>query len=45
MIRIIKVTNRIWANVSHAQRLSSNVLRFSISAVKGKNMFIIYISL
>ncbi|XP_060860735.1 glycine cleavage system H protein, mitochondrial [Metopolophium dirhodum] len=36
MIRIIKVTNRIWGNVNHAQRLSSNVLRFSISAVKDR---------
>jgi len=45
MIRIIKVTNRIWGNVNHTQRLSLNVLRFSISAVKGNYMFIIYTSL
>lgn len=38
MIRIIKVTNCVWGNVNHAQRLSLNVLRFSTSAVKGNDM-------
>ncbi|KAL5244978.1 hypothetical protein ACI65C_012388 [Semiaphis heraclei] len=36
MIRIIKVTNRIWGNVNNAQRLSASVLRFSTSVVKDR---------
>lgn len=39
MIRIMKVTNRIWANANNAQRLSASVMRFSTSDVKG-NTFV-----
>jgi len=41
MIKIIKVTNRIWGNVNNAQRLSASVLRFSTSVVKGFYDFIL----
>jgi len=36
MIKIIKVTNQIWRNANHAQRLSASVLRFSTSQVKDR---------
>lgn len=36
MIRIIKVTNCIWRNANHTQRLSASALRFSTSNVKDR---------
>jgi len=44
MIKIIKVTNCIWRNVNHTQRLSASALCFSTSNVKGNIPISLYIS-